>query len=117
MLLELPSLPEVPAADSVVQPSRPQFGAVVGDVDAARPVCVALELPAERRCTNTLQTLHPVCFFVSFFLLEVSEQIYLNPSLPVASTAFTPPTPNSPVSPLPPLLTTVFPSIPLSPTK
>ena len=52
VLLELPSLPEVPAADGVVQPSRPQFGAVVGDVDAARPVCVALELPAERRRTR-----------------------------------------------------------------
>lgn len=49
MLLELASLPEVPAADRVVQPSRPQFGAVVGDVDAARSVCVALELPAGRR--------------------------------------------------------------------
>ena len=49
MLLQLASLSEVPAADRVVQAARPQFGAVVGDVDAARPVCVALELPAGRR--------------------------------------------------------------------
>ena len=45
MLLQLPSLSEVPAADGVVQSPRPQLGAVVGDVDAARSVCVALELP------------------------------------------------------------------------
>ena len=52
MLLELASLSEVPAADRVVQPSRPQLGAVVGDVDAARSVCVALELPAGRKHTR-----------------------------------------------------------------
>ena len=49
MLLELASLSEVPAADRVVQASRPQLGAVVGDVDAARSVRVALELPAGGR--------------------------------------------------------------------
>lgn len=52
VLLELAPLSEVPAAHRVVQPSRPQLGAVVGDVDAARSVRVALELPAGRRRTR-----------------------------------------------------------------
>ena len=46
VLLELPALPQVPGPDRVVQAPGPQLGAVVGDVDAAGPVCVALELPA-----------------------------------------------------------------------
>lgn len=45
MLLELPSLSQIPGADRVVQPSGPQFGPIVGDVDTAGSVCVALELP------------------------------------------------------------------------
>lgn len=53
MLLQLASLSEVPAADCVVQPSRPQLGAVVGDIDAARSVRVALELPAGTTTTQT----------------------------------------------------------------
>lgn len=45
MLLQLPTLPQVPGADGVVQASGPQLGAIVGDVDAAGSVCVTLELP------------------------------------------------------------------------
>lgn len=45
MLLELASLSQVPRADSVVKTSSPQLGAVVGDVDTAGSICVALELP------------------------------------------------------------------------
>jgi len=48
MLLELPALPQVPGAHRVVQAAGPQLGAVVGDVDAAGPVRVALELPAHK---------------------------------------------------------------------
>ena len=49
MLLQLAPLPQVPAAHSVVQASRPQLGAVMGDVYAAGPVRVALELPRKAR--------------------------------------------------------------------
>ena len=45
MLLQLASLSQVPAADGVVQASRPQLSAVIRNIDAARSVCVALELP------------------------------------------------------------------------
>lgn len=45
MLLQLPALPQVPGAHGVVQAPRPQLGAIVGDVYAAGPVRVALELP------------------------------------------------------------------------
>lgn len=45
MLLELSPLPQIPGADSVVEPSGPQFGPVVGDIDTAGSICVALELP------------------------------------------------------------------------
>lgn len=48
MLLQLAALPQVPGADRVVQPSGPQLRAVVGDVDAAGAVRVALELPAKK---------------------------------------------------------------------
>ena len=54
MLLQLPALPQVPGAHRVVQAARPQLGPVVGDVDAAGSVSVALELPAVRgddRCS------------------------------------------------------------------
>lgn len=47
MLLELSALSQVPGADSVVQATRPQLGAVVGDVYTARAICVTLELPVE----------------------------------------------------------------------
>ena len=49
MLLQLPALPQVPGAHGVVQASRPQLGAVMGDVYAAGPVRVALELPRKAR--------------------------------------------------------------------
>ena len=45
MLLELPAFSQVPGPDCVVQAPRPQLGPVVGDVDTAGPVRVALELP------------------------------------------------------------------------
>ena len=48
VLLELPSLPQVPGPDCVVQAPGPQLGAVVGDVYTAGPVRVSLELPACR---------------------------------------------------------------------
>jgi len=48
VLLQLPSLPEVPGPHGVVQASGPQLGPIVGDVDAAGAVGVALELPADR---------------------------------------------------------------------
>jgi len=44
VLLELSALPEVPGPHSVVQASGPQLGAVCGDVNAACPVRVSLEL-------------------------------------------------------------------------
>ena len=44
VLLELSSLPEVPGPHSVVQPPSPELGAVSRDINAAGPVCVALEL-------------------------------------------------------------------------
>ena len=49
VLLQLPALPQVPGAHGVVQASRPQLGAVMGDVYAAGPVRVALELPRKAR--------------------------------------------------------------------
>lgn len=45
VLLQLPALPQVPGAHSVVQAPGPQLGAVMGNVYAAGPICVALELP------------------------------------------------------------------------
>lgn len=49
MLLQLPALPKVPGAHGVVQSPSPQFGAVVGNVYAAGPICVALELPMKAK--------------------------------------------------------------------
>lgn len=48
MLLQLPSFPQIPGAHGVVQAASPQLGPVVGDVYAAGPVGVALELSAEK---------------------------------------------------------------------
>lgn len=45
MLLQLPPLSQVPGAHSVVQATRPEFSAIVRDVNAAGTICVALELP------------------------------------------------------------------------
>lgn len=44
MLLELSALPQIPGADCVVEPSGPQFGSIMGDIDTACSICVALEL-------------------------------------------------------------------------
>lgn len=49
MLLQLPPFPQVPGTHRVVQAPRPQLGTVVGDVYAAGPVRVALELPWEQK--------------------------------------------------------------------
>lgn len=45
MLLQLPPLAQVPGSDRVVQATRPELGAVVGNVNTAGSVRVALELP------------------------------------------------------------------------
>ncbi len=47
MLLQLSALSQVPAAHSVVQTPRPQFGPVVGNIDTTGSICVTLELPIE----------------------------------------------------------------------
>lgn len=47
VLLKLSTLSQVPAAYRVVESPSPQFGPVVGDVDAAGSISVALELPVE----------------------------------------------------------------------
>lgn len=48
VLLQLAALPQVPAAHRVVQTPGPEPSAVVGDVDAAGTIGVALELPGGR---------------------------------------------------------------------
>lgn len=45
VLLQLPPLAQVPGPDRVVQAARPEFGAIVRNVNTAGPVRVALELP------------------------------------------------------------------------
>lgn len=57
VLLQLTSFPQVPGPHRVIQASGPQLGPVIRDVDAAGPVCVALELPADAQHTHT----HRVC--------------------------------------------------------
>lgn len=49
MLLQLPTLPQVPGAHGVVQASSPQLGAIMGDIYAAGPIRVALELPTKAK--------------------------------------------------------------------
>lgn len=46
MLLQLPSLSQIPGADCVIEAPSPQLGAIIGDVNTAGSICVALELPA-----------------------------------------------------------------------
>lgn len=46
MLLQLPSLSQIPGADSVIEAPGPQLGAIIGDVYTAGSICVALKLPA-----------------------------------------------------------------------
>lgn len=48
MLLQLSAFAKVPRAHGVVEAAGPQFGPVGGDIDAGRPVCMALELPDQR---------------------------------------------------------------------
>lgn len=44
VLLELLAFAQIPTAHSVVQSARPQLGAIGGDVDTRRAICMALEL-------------------------------------------------------------------------
>lgn len=53
VLLQLTSFPQVPGPHGVVQASGPQLGPVIRDVDAAGPVCVALELPVDAQHTES----------------------------------------------------------------
>lgn len=46
MLLQLSALPQIPGANSVVETTGPQLSAVVGYVDTASTISMALELPA-----------------------------------------------------------------------
>lgn len=50
MLLQLPPLPQIPGANGVIQTSGPQLGTIVGDVDAAGSICVALKLSVKHTC-------------------------------------------------------------------
>jgi hypothetical protein len=54
VLLQLPALPQVPGVHGVVQAPSPQFCANVGDVYAAGPIRVALELPDQGLITKLL---------------------------------------------------------------
>lgn len=49
MLLQLAALPQVPAAHGVVQAPCPEPSAIVGDVNTAGTIRVALELPGGTR--------------------------------------------------------------------
>lgn len=49
VLLELPALSQVPGADCVIKATCPELGAIMRDVNAAGTICVALELPANRK--------------------------------------------------------------------
>lgn len=53
VLLQLPALPQIPGADGVVKAACPEFSAIVGYVDAAGAVRVALELPAIQSRNHT----------------------------------------------------------------
>lgn len=49
MLLQLAALSQVPAAHGVVQAPRPESSAIVGNVNTAGTIRVALELPGAGR--------------------------------------------------------------------
>lgn len=49
MLLQLPSLSQVPGPHSVIQASSPQLGPIIRNVYTAGPIGVALELPAKEK--------------------------------------------------------------------
>lgn len=51
VLLQLPSLPQIPGADGVIQASSPKLGSIIGDINTARSICVTLELPEGHTCT------------------------------------------------------------------
>lgn len=48
MLLQLPTLPQIPGANSVVETTCPQLSAIVGYVNTASTVCMTLELPTTK---------------------------------------------------------------------
>lgn len=49
VLLQLPSLSQVPGPDSVIQASGPQLGPIIRDVNTTGTISVALELPAGKQ--------------------------------------------------------------------
>lgn len=57
VLLQLPSLSQIPGADSVIQASGPQLGPVIGNVNTACTIRVALELSAGYTHTHTYSEL------------------------------------------------------------
>lgn len=66
MLLELSPFPQIPGADRVIESSGPQFGPVVGDVDTAGSIRVALELPGTTRCQKLDQEQRKFSMQVSY---------------------------------------------------
>ena len=54
MLLQLTALPQIPAAHRVVQAPCPEPSAVIGNINAAGAVRVALELPGGRRAQASI---------------------------------------------------------------
>lgn len=55
MLLQLPSFSKIPGADCVIEASGPQLSAIIGDVNTAGSICVALELPGTPQDTKQSQ--------------------------------------------------------------
>lgn len=53
VLLELPALPQIPGPDRIVESSGPQLGPVMGNIDAAGSICVALKLPKYKNTNST----------------------------------------------------------------
>lgn len=56
VLLQLPSLSQVPGPHGVVQASSPQLGPVIRNVYTAGSVGVALELPAKKMFIESQNT-------------------------------------------------------------
>lgn len=59
MLLQLPSLSQVPGPHSVIQASSPQLGPIIRNVYTAGPIGVALELPAKEKKKHKSQESQP----------------------------------------------------------
>lgn len=84
MLLELSALSQVPAAHRVVEAPGPQFGPVVGDVDAAGPISVALELPVKEHVPNTIIHQQPHAEILTHHVIMYGAEF--NPSLRFTAT-------------------------------